>query len=84
MNLPLTPPSILPTHENRLAYWLALHGVQMTTDQYMTRYLNYIRRLAGMGLDAETMDRLIAQADADPRVVLEDRSGEDSGRQDAG
>jgi len=74
----------LPTYENQMEAWLAQHGVHMTTADYMVRYLNYIRKLAGMGLDKETFDRLAAEADADPRVVLEDRRGEDSGRQDAG
>lgn len=73
------PPFILPTYENNLALHLAQHGVEMTTDEYMVRYLTYIRRLAGLGLDKETMDRLVAEADADPRVVLEDRRGEDGG-----
>ena len=76
--------TILPTYENQLARHLAQHGVHMATDEYMTRYLNYIRGLAGMGLDKETMDRLIAEADADPGIVLEDRRGADGGRPDAG
>lgn len=76
--------TILPTYENQLAIHLAQHGVQMTTDEYMTRYLNYIRSLAGKGLDEATMDRLIAEADADPWVVLREQRGANGGWPDAG
>ena len=48
-------PAILPTFENRLIAHLHANGIDMAPGEYVVRQARCMRRLAGLGCDAETL-----------------------------
>ena len=68
-------PFILPTFENRLTSHLCSHGIDMAPGEYLLRQARYMRRLAGLGFDAETLAATPAFLDQHPELLLGDEWG---------
>lgn len=66
--------AILPTFENRLTAHLHAHGIDMAPGEYVVRQARCMRRLAGLGFDAETLKAAPAFLDRHPELLGDEES----------